>query len=160
MSPTLRPALAILLAAALSACGNGEPTAPAQPNLLIGDPVTLADTVRQLTAGRGIGPLARPAPVRPALVELGRALAFDKILSGNKDIACMTCHLPRFATGDDRSLSIGQGGSGLGPARPCPEVGSARCHSWVSLVNAVEALQRAPERGDNELAALGPCPSG
>src|SRR5690349_24533759 len=115
MSPTLRPALAILLAAALSACGNGEPTAPAQPNLLIADPVTLADTVRQLTAGRGIGPLPGPARVRPALVELGRALAFDKILSGNHDISCMTCHLPRFATGDGRSLSIGQGGSGLGP---------------------------------------------
>src|SRR5690349_16974987 len=120
MFPTLRPALAILLAAALSACGNGEPTAPAQPNLLIGDPVTLADTVRQLTAGRGIGPLARPAPVRPALVELGRALAFDKVLSGNKDISCMTCHLPSFGTGDDRSLSIGQGATGLGPARVHP----------------------------------------
>jgi len=31
--------------------------------------------VRALTAGRGIGQLARPAPVRPPLVELGRALA-------------------------------------------------------------------------------------
>jgi cytochrome c peroxidase len=59
--------------------------------------------------------------VRPALVELGRALAFDKILSGNKDIACMTCHLPSFGTGDDRSLSIGQGATGLGPARVHPQ---------------------------------------
>jgi mono/diheme cytochrome c family protein len=25
-------------------------------------------------------------------VELGRALFFDKILSGNRDIACATCH--------------------------------------------------------------------
>jgi cytochrome c peroxidase len=121
MSPTLRPALAILLAAAaLSACGDGDTTAPLQPSLVTGSLSTLADTVRQLTASRGIGPLARPAPVRPALVELGRALAFDKILSGNKDIACMTCHLPQFATGDDRSLSIGQGGSGLGPERVQP----------------------------------------
>ncbi len=68
----------------------------------------------------GIGPLARPAPVRPALVELSRALAFDKILSGNKDISCMTCHLPGFATGDGRSLSIGQGATGLGTARVHP----------------------------------------
>src|SRR5690349_456691 len=115
MFPTLRPALAILVAAALSACGNDGSTGPRHTALLVADPVTLADTVRQLTAGRGIGPLPGPAAVRPALVELGRALAFDKILSGNHDISCMTCHLPRFATGDGRSLSIGQGGSGLGP---------------------------------------------
>lgn len=120
MSPTLRAALAILVAAALSACGDDASTGPRRTALLSADPVTLADTVRQLTAGRGIGPLPRPAPVRPALVELGRALAFDKILSGNHDISCMTCHLPRFATGDGRSLSIGQGGSGLGPDRVHP----------------------------------------
>jgi len=119
----LHPALAILLAAALSACSNAEPTAPRQPSLLTANPSTLADTVRQLTANRGIGPLARPAAVRPALVALGQALAFDKVLSGNRDIACMTCHLPRFATGDGRSLSIGQGGSGLGPLRVPPATG-------------------------------------
>jgi cytochrome c peroxidase len=55
------------------------------------------------------------------LVELGRALAFDKILSGNKDISCMTCHLPGFATGDGRSLSIGDGATGLGPSRVHPQ---------------------------------------
>jgi cytochrome c peroxidase len=32
----------------------------------------------------------------------------------------MTCHVPAFATGDGRSLSIGQGGRGLGPARAHP----------------------------------------
>ena len=32
----------------------------------------------------------------------------------------MTCHLPGFATGDGRSLSIGQGASGLGTARVHP----------------------------------------
>jgi cytochrome c peroxidase len=47
-------------------------------------------------------------------------LVFDKILSGNRDISCMTCHLPPFATGDGRSLSIGQGGTGIGPARVHP----------------------------------------
>ena len=56
----------------------------------------LAAEVRRLTAGRGITPLERPAQVRPALVQLGQALAFDKILSGNRDISCMTCHLPRL----------------------------------------------------------------
>jgi cytochrome c peroxidase len=79
-----------------------------------------ADLVRQLAAARGIVSLP-PAPrVRPALSRLGQALAFDKVLSGTRDISCMTCHLPAFATGDGRSLSIGQGGSGLGPNRSHP----------------------------------------
>jgi len=85
------------------------------------DTATTPALVRKLAAGRGITTLPRRQYVRPALVRLGRALAFDKILSGNRDIACTTCHLPAFATGDDKSLSIGQGGSGLGPDRTHPQ---------------------------------------
>ncbi|MEQ6247931.1 cytochrome c peroxidase [Sulfitobacter sp. HNIBRBA3233] len=53
----------------------------------------------------------------PALVELGRDLFFDPILSGNKNIACATCHHPTLGTSDGVSLSIGEGGTGLGTAR-------------------------------------------
>ncbi len=81
----------------------------------------LTETVRALAVSRHIGPLKSPLPVRPALVTLGQALAFDKVLSGNRDISCMTCHLPAFGTGDDRSLSIGQGATGLGPRRVHPQ---------------------------------------
>ena len=81
----------------------------------------LPETVRILAASRHIGPLPSPPPVRPALVTLGQALAFDKVLSGNRDISCMTCHLPAFGTGDDRSLSIGQGATRLGPHRVHPQ---------------------------------------
>jgi cytochrome c peroxidase len=102
----------------LIACSPDDATEPRPPaSVSETSTATLMDEVRALTAGRGIGPLTRPAPVRPELVRLGQALAFDKILSGNKDISCMTCHLPAFATGDARSLSIGQGATGLGPAR-------------------------------------------
>jgi cytochrome c peroxidase len=82
---------------------------------------SLARLVRELTAGRGITALNSPPRVRPALVRLGQALAFDKILSGNRDISCMTCHLPAHGTSDARSLSIGQGASGLGPTRLHPD---------------------------------------
>ena len=82
---------------------------------------SLASIVRELAAGRGIGPMASPSSVRPALVRLGRMLVFDKLLSGNRDISCMTCHLPALATGDGRSLSIGQGATGLGLDRIHPE---------------------------------------
>ena len=41
-----------------------------------------------------------------AQVELGRLLFFDKILSGNRNIACATCHHPRHATVDGLALGI------------------------------------------------------
>ncbi len=44
-------------------------------------------------------------------------LFYDKILSGNRNISCSTCHHPAFGTSDGLSLGIGEGGAGLGPAR-------------------------------------------
>lgn len=52
-----------------------------------------------------------------ASVELGWLLFYDPILSGNKSVACATCHHPRFGTSDGVSLSLGDGASGLGPDR-------------------------------------------
>ena len=52
-----------------------------------------------------------------AKVELGRMLFFDKILSGNKNISCATCHHPRHATADAVALGFGEGARGLGPKR-------------------------------------------
>lgn len=49
--------------------------------------------------------------------ELGRLLFFDKILSGNRNIACATCHHPSLGTSDGVSLALGEGASGLGPER-------------------------------------------
>ena len=85
-----------------------------------GDTIT-PRLVRQLARSRGVTAYPRPPHVRPALVQLGRELAFDKILSGNHDVSCMTCHLPRYETGDGRSLSIGSAGVGLGPNRTQPD---------------------------------------
>jgi cytochrome c peroxidase len=110
----------------LAACDGDAATVPSDdPSFARGGNASgrgdlLAAEVRQLAAGRGITPLLRPAPVRNALVQLGKALAFDKILSGNRDISCMTCHLPGLGVGDQRSLSIGQGASGLGADRVHP----------------------------------------
>src|SRR5215213_4277793 len=105
----------------LAACSPDDVTKPpSSASLSETSTKALADEVRALARGRGIHPLTRPGTVRPELVVLGQALAFDKILSGNKDISCMTCHLPAFGTGDGRSLSIGQGATGLGTARVHP----------------------------------------
>ena len=48
---------------------------------------------------------------------LGQLLFYDPILSGNKTVACATCHHPAFGTADAVSLSLGDGGVGLGPDR-------------------------------------------
>ncbi len=50
-------------------------------------------------------------------VELGNMLFYDKILSGNRNDSCATCHHGLAATGDGLSLSIGEGGTGLGVSR-------------------------------------------
>jgi cytochrome c peroxidase len=52
-----------------------------------------------------------------AASELGRLLFWDPILSGERDIACATCHHPDWAYADGRDLSLGTGSVGLGPAR-------------------------------------------
>ncbi|MBR9649786.1 cytochrome-c peroxidase [Thalassovita aquimarina] len=52
-----------------------------------------------------------------ARVELGQLLFYDPVLSGNKNISCATCHHPKFGSADGVSLSIGEGGVGLGPDR-------------------------------------------
>jgi len=49
--------------------------------------------------------------------KLGQLLFYDPILSGNKEVACATCHHPSLGTGDGLSLSLGDGGKGLGNKR-------------------------------------------
>lgn len=106
---------AAVAAASLVGCTDQVTTVAPPP-----DPAT-PRLIRELAAARGIVALEKPSPVRPELVHLGQALAFDKILSGNHDVSCTTCHLPTFSTSDGRSLSIGAGGSGFGPGRSHPD---------------------------------------
>ncbi len=49
--------------------------------------------------------------------QLGRLLFFDKILSGNKNISCATCHHPQMGSSDALALGVGEGGNGLGLKR-------------------------------------------
>lgn len=57
----------------------------------------------------------------PAQARLGQLLFYDKILSGNRNISCGTCHHHAMAGADGVSLGIGQGGVGLGPERVAPD---------------------------------------
>ena len=61
---------------------------------------------------------------------LGQLLFFDPILSGNRNIACATCHDPGNGSADGLSLGIGEGGQGLGPDRT-PGEGAARIRKRI-----------------------------
>ena len=56
-------------------------------------------------------------PVDADQARIGQLLFYDKILSGNKNISCGTCHHHDHAGGDGLSLGIGEGGRGVGPDR-------------------------------------------
>lgn len=131
MIPDRRSELGVTVVVALSLVAACVDRAPTDPGKVAGSAASssaavlgrrsMADAVRRLAESHDIGPMP-PAPrVRGSLARLGRMLAFDKILSGNRDISCMTCHMPALATGDGRSLAIGQGATGLGSDRVHPE---------------------------------------
>ena len=104
-------ALVLVLAIAAYLFGNLQ-AAEKTPEPTAG-PLTLDTLLAQAGA---IVPLQQPA-ASEAEVALGRALFWDPLLSGNKDVACATCHHAGEATGDGLSLSIGTGGQGLAPER-------------------------------------------
>jgi len=103
--------LALVLAALVTACegSHGAAEAPASAIEI--------DALRNELFIAGVQPLPDAPVVSDELFELGRALFFDKVLSGNQDVSCATCHLPQFGTGDGRNLSDGVHGLGFGPER-------------------------------------------
>lgn len=81
----------------------------------------IENQLRQVIAQKNIQPMPQPPALNAAQVALGRNLFFDKILSGNQDVACATCHHPSFGYGDGLNLSVGVGGTGgIGPGRDHP----------------------------------------
>jgi len=113
MCVTVTVTLTICLAT--TACGGGgggggDPTPTPEP-------VPGAAQLQNVLAAEGITALPAPPVVSDELFALGSALFFDKILSGNNDVSCATCHWPELAGGDARTLARGVGGTGLGADR-------------------------------------------
>src|SRR5215831_10178919 len=92
-----------VLLVALAACDGGSLNRPT------GLDTSLDTQVRQIIRTWGVVPILPVSAQDPALVELGRLLFFDKILSGNRDVSCASCHSPLLASGDGQSLAIGTG---------------------------------------------------
>lgn len=66
----------------------------------------------------------------PDAAALGRLLFYDKVLSGNRNISCGTCHHHDLAGGDAVALGFGEGGAGLGTRRQ-PGYGPAQVHARI-----------------------------
>ena len=56
-------------------------------------------------------------PADPDRAALGHLLFFDPLLSGNRNVACASCHHPSLAGADGLSLGLGEGAVGLGTRR-------------------------------------------
>lgn len=109
-------ALSLALLAACDGQTISDPPVPPQQ-------AELDATLRQEIGMWGPTPIG-PVPTQDAaLVDLGRSLFFDKILSGNRDVSCATCHDPSAALTDRMALSVGTAGVGetgqraVGPGR-------------------------------------------
>jgi cytochrome c peroxidase len=92
----LRRALLALLALASSACG---------------------EDLRTRIEAAGVFSPSRTDGGQVGVFELGQVLFFDRELSGNRNVACSSCHMPFHHAHDQLSLGIGQGGEGTGALR-------------------------------------------
>ena len=147
MTVTVRPlcVAALLLAVA---CDETPPTT--------GFPESLDAQLRRSIGQWGVVPIAAPPQQDPALVALGRALLFDKILSGNRDISCATCHEPALHATDGLPLAIGTGGTGTGTARTLGPGRSFVPRNAPSLLNSAIGLSYV--FWDGRLSRFGPPP--
>ncbi len=86
------------------------------------DPVPGAAELQTVLADEGVTALPAKPTVSDELFALGQALYFDKLLSGNNDVSCATCHWPDLATDDNRTLPRGVGGTGVGSDRTTGQI--------------------------------------
>ena len=96
---------------------------------------TLDVELRRQIAMWGVVPILPVATQNPAMVELGQSLMFDKLLSGNRDVSCATCHDPMLSGGDGRSLAVGTGATVVGAVRSPGDGHAFGSRNAISLLN-------------------------
>lgn len=99
------PLIVALGALACDGARISDPPAPPQH-------AELDVQLRQEIGIWGPVPIGAVPTQNAAMVELGRSLFFDRILSGNRDVSCATCHDLSAALTDGMRLSVGTGGTG------------------------------------------------
>ncbi|MCU0696329.1 MAG: di-heme enzyme [Myxococcaceae bacterium] len=89
-------------------------------------------------------------PMRPAAVEAGRLLFFDKRLSANETVSCASCHRPEHAFSDPRRRSVGLWGDEHPLSAPSlANVAYVARLGWATPeVTSLEQQARAPLFGE------------
>lgn len=82
-----------------------------------GGPDSLELQSRALTTFGRVEPHHLPPSIRAEEAELGRLLFWDPILSGDRDVACASCHHPDAGYAERLDLSRGVGAVGLSEQR-------------------------------------------
>ncbi len=90
-------------------------------------------------------------PTNPAKVALGRLLFWDPLLSGDRDVACASCHVPAQGYSDGRVRSVGTGGAVV--TRNALTVLDTAWNGWTALNPNPDPTQ-APMFWDNRARAL------
>ena len=112
---TVKPYLSILMVPIIillaSTCSGDDATASQRKATRSKAPLSIHSALPAKVKSPKDNPLSNDK------VELGRLLFFDPILSGDKDIACATCHHPDNGYAEYRDLSIGTNGQGFGIKR-------------------------------------------
>mgnify|MGYP001801305597 CR=1 FL=1 len=89
-------------------------------------------------------------PSTNAKIDLGRVLFWDPILSGERDVACATCHHPARGYSDGLDLPIGVGGVGFSENRMVGYTGFVERNSPTIINTAFNGINDdgmvAPEK--------------
>ena len=114
--------LALVLVAGCShggSSGGGSTSSGSTTPPPSGTPSSTDAALATALTGSGVTAPTAPTPDSPALVDLGRSLFFDKVISGNRNISCASCHqmTQAAATGDGLPVAMGEGATGDGALR-------------------------------------------
>ncbi len=101
-------------------------------------------------------------PMTPEKVALGKLLFFDPIVSGENTISCAHCHHPDHGLADGRKLSMGFGGTGVGPkrtggdvlGRSAPSLWNSAYYKWQfwdGRADDLEAQAAGPITNEHEM---------
>lgn len=147
------------LCLALAACSSNEASETTNAN----GTTKTSGTTRAATAE--VVPQPADNPSSAEKIELGRLLFWDPILSGDRDVACASCHDPDFAYADGRALSTGTGGAktargaltvldtawnGRTTANPEPDPDTAPMF-WDNRAKSLEGQASGPLTGPTEM---------
>jgi cytochrome c peroxidase len=98
-------------------------------------------------------PVPESNPLTPAKLTLGRRLFFDKRLSRDGTVACASCHDPKLAFSDGRTLARGIGGAeGTRNSSAIVNRGYGAMFFWDGRAKSLEQQALEPILNPKELA--------